>query len=647
MEDSLKYLILLFVFINVSHAMSSSDLQVISIKEKQKIEAVILGENSNLNKKLSCPMTSKSLDSVLAQAEKIRKLFKNSDCMEDVTEIDHVVDSINTVSESLNETATNIGQDSIDNPMSTEINGQQITGVFDNLNNIFYKSKCTLNNKGFLNYTADLVQSFAQMSLLMPNANGLVVAGGGLAASSVLRLIASIFDKDFEFKDNSDRNNFIKLNCSFFDLRRSVENTGLEDIKTEQHQIKLDSINETKALLQKKVKDLESVKKSLLKEASQNVNEYISTKLGNFNNNLKTFKDFVSIISNSVSDNSEEDLKLNQVIQLRYLIDGFSIALNNHFMFKENIDVIMDGHMKSITDDLSISNLLSMDLESYEKNFRKPLKSHLNRIIADLERHIFKYQSDFNINSTSGLNLKAFNEKIDKDYKKNRSEINSYLQKLVPIKERLEKITSSMDYSYLDEGKEKSVSLHNEFTKIQEKIYGKWGNKFLDYVIESAFEKNKLFTEKYNEFFKDHVGDSKFSSIKVKNNEYGFTDLFSCQDAKPLRTLWKSAKDLIESGYDFIITNQSLFHKDLNEGIFSSSSSHKEDIQDHFKSATIAKRFMNTKKVTKKFEKYINKIGLRHKLLGAVMITIEKNKVNAQKLQEIIESKNCVSRGFN
>ena len=82
-----------------------------------------------------------------------------------------------------------------------------------------------------LETTADLIYNSTQLGLLSSNPIGLVVAGGGFLISSALRLIDMIIKQRFDFEKPTDRQTFVKLNCSFYEIRRELDTQGARDME--------------------------------------------------------------------------------------------------------------------------------------------------------------------------------------------------------------------------------------------------------------------------------------------------------------------------------------------------------------------------------------------------------------------------------
>ena len=175
-----------------------------------------------------------------------------------------------------------------------------------------------------------------------------------------------------------------------------------------------------------------------------------------------------------------------------------------------------------------------------------------------------------------------------------------------------------------DDGTENVVSILSEFDSIVDQIYGKFGEKFLEYTTKKKYKVNNTFKENFSEFAKSHLlmHNGRFK-VREKTELSQLRLMFACQDARPFRRQWKLAESLAQQGYDFIATNADLFHSDIKRIFLGRSGNRRgihrilskyEKYRCIIKSAIYAKKKISGIDFDKKYEKKY----LRKKYLGKI-----------------------------
>lgn len=209
-----------------------------------------------------CPLQSNSHQDILKKLRNVKTLM-NGKCHElHQSQIDDLLTGIRSVQEELDKQNTAASQDievntSTNQPYS--LDGFQIQTVMNSvngLNNIFLNNYCSENRPSFLATTADVISSFAQLGVLAPNANGLIIAGVGTASAAILRAIDNLLKPQFDFEDDNQRETFIKLNCAFYDLRRDIEESGFTGEGSLSEEKDLKEIDELIKSAQQRVKSI-------------------------------------------------------------------------------------------------------------------------------------------------------------------------------------------------------------------------------------------------------------------------------------------------------------------------------------------------------------------------------------------------------
>jgi hypothetical protein len=197
------------------------------------------------------------------------------------------------------------------------------------------------------------------------------------------------------------------------------------------------------------------------------------------------------------------------------------------------------------------------------------------------------------------------------------------------------------------------VSILQGHAEIAAQIYGKYGDKFMQYNTETSRKENKHFVRKFKKFARDYLILKKQNgetvlAVKAPAQMGEFNIKLACQDARPYRAKWKFSEALAQQGYDFVATNGDLFHSDFRRPFLGRTGDrvgiHEfknrfERIQAHYRSAIYAKKFMNGDNLSDD----IKDTYFKKKLLGRSLIDLRESKKSSELLQELIEKYNCMA----
>ncbi|MCK6596471.1 MAG: hypothetical protein L6Q33_14835, partial [Bacteriovoracaceae bacterium] len=112
----------------------------------------------------------------------------------------------------------------------TEVDGIKFNLLFQNINNLVKKGQCRRDEMRVLDVTADVIQDVTALGILSPTPQGLLISGGGAVVATALRLIDTLLKDQFDFEKTKDRASFIKLNCSFYELRKQLYVSGFHEM---------------------------------------------------------------------------------------------------------------------------------------------------------------------------------------------------------------------------------------------------------------------------------------------------------------------------------------------------------------------------------------------------------------------------------
>lgn len=653
---------------SIIESSNANPITDLSAEQKAELKSLFADHGGQFKRPDACPMDSKNYKDILGKVESIKSLFRDTDCINDSTILDEISTSAQTLQTELN----NAGVDTTDvsNPINNAtVNGQNITSVFNNVNNLFFKAKCDLSDRSMLEKGADLVQNFSQMGMLVPNANGLVISGGGLALASILRMIHNLFDKKFDFENNQDRQNFIKLNCAFYDIRKDIESSGLVDISTEKHQDDFSDLKGLIKVINDKIKANKKSQANILKEIDKAQAEFVKQQQGALASLEKNVLKGLEIVKTPVKDTGDvpaETIKRETLSDLMIIkgqiVTDLSDYIERGLSKLPIVDKDLMNELAKLDGGAEFLKLYKMDAKEFNNTFRASLLFHFDRIKDDIATLKSAAEKKFLAEVIiDGVNVATYKKNLAKKQADVEKALKESLKRGDLIKLRLSRIVGNSEaYTRSDDGTENKTAILSNFDEISNQVYGKWGYEFLKYTTKTAKKENEKFKDNFNTFAKDHLniddldstGSKKVATIPNPADLKELRVLYACQDAMPHIRKWVQADSLSQQGYDFVATNKELFHSDIprvflgrtggrDAGIHRIRSKF-ERIQEHHKSSIFARKVLKKQDVsTENKEKYLGSRAKSKRLLGTVMLDVESTRNRAAMLQELTERYNC------
>ncbi len=625
--------------------------QSVSLPSLPASDATVLQEifGRNLRKAArpeSCPMVSKQYADIVEKIANLKALFRDSCGEEDPTRLDELFNGATAIQTELETAGVETGT-----AVPASINGQQLGDVVQNINDIFLRGRCNFQDKSFLQNSADVIMRFSQLGLLVPNSNGLVLSAGGIAMSSILNLIHSLFDKRFNFEKASDRQSFIKLNCAFYDIRIDIENSGFMDVVTQSHfddtqvlapiRTQLESINKSIATQQKNFR--EAVEKA--KEA------YFAQSLGDSVAFKKSLTDAIAALSSDLSDEGAgpaNTRKLQVLLAMSNLRETLEVQLKDYMSRGLSEATFLDNMAlaeiaKYNTETPEFAELYSMAVKDYRDGVRSILLFHLDRLKTSVEKARTQKNEAWLASQIDGVTVKDFIAAVEKSMNDSLVVVTENQKKATIVAEKLKRMTSTRDFTGRDDGTENIVSILSDYDNIVEQIYGKWGDEFLKFTAGGSLKSLKNFRKDFRDFSDDHLDDGK---VIAASDLSELERLQSCQNALPARREWKLAQSLAQQGHDFVVTNKELFHTSTprlflswtgdRAGIHGVRSKF-ERIREHFISSVWAQDFLAGRPVDSDAMRLLE----RGDRLGRAMVEVITDRTKATRIQELLEEYKC------
>lgn len=620
-----------------------------------RADQLIKKYNSQVERPKSCPMESKKFSDLVAKTDAIKDVLKGNCLKKDKDKMTEVLESIKSIQDELksksmvnnsalmNDVLTDIGIGA-NGATTSSISGLKFSALFSNITTMFKKNQCSMEDGRVLEMTADLIYDSTQLGVLAGNQLGMVVAGGGFLISSALRLIDLIFKQRFDFEKATDRQTFVKLNCSFYEIRRELDLQGALDIENSTSR---EDYRDTKVLVEQiaqELKRLEDEKTNVAKTHSEIDRKTFEENVGDLKELKKTLAKVQKYLQPGLNATLEIPTDTQKLLMMSQLAQDYDVLVNQVRFYKTlKISAI------PMLDDLFINELKifdSLDVENFMKTLNISSKEFNDNYRAKILFHIIRIGND----------IKSKEESLSDKGQKIKTELASklektkeeYLAKLIELKKvenRLGNVVAPKEYSGLDDGSDNMVSILDNHKQISSQLYGEWGDKFLKYATYKSYEEVKSFNERYDLF------NSKYGQM-IKNNKKDMASgAYLCQDAQRLRMLFKHADSIVQEGFDFVATNKDIIYSDVKNyynGTINEEANNSgyvgsiEKVQRHYKSAVYALRQMKGETIPpEEKERYLDKPWLGAFYIGRSMLEVTETKAKARLVQDAYEALGC------
>lgn len=665
MGPTMKYVLLMMFVLTNTTAIKASELEA--------VDALIKRYKVTAERPKSCPLESRKFADLLAKTETIKNVFKSNCLQKDDNKMSEVLNSVKDIQDELKrrniiektidgQTIVNavIGSDgaaaaSTNSTTTTSTNSTTSSGssvsalsgikfstLFSNITTMIKKNQCNLDDGRVLQMTADLIYDSTQLGLLSGSEVGLIVAGGGFIVSSALRLIDMIFKQRFDFEKNQDRQTFIKLNCSFYDIRKDLEAQGALDVENNSSR---DDLKEAKDLIEKTTLSLKSMEQEKIdqkKVLDSLDHETLISLVGDISLLKKNLSRIKIYLANGIVDSVSlpgETQKLMMISQLAQDYDLLVTLITHYKSLKvSSIPMLDDLFLMELKkfdplDPIGFNQVLNSNANDFNSNQRAKVLFHVTRILNDIS-------AKEELAGTTNLEVKKLRIA---ELQKRQEQYTAKLAELKKIEEKLIRVVTPREYSANDDGSDNLLSILENYKSISEQIYGEWGEKFLKYTTLKSYEETKILKEKLDRFNTKYAEKLKTFSVDSTPSPY------ICQDIQRIRVSYKYADSLVQEGYDFIVTNKDLFHTDsrnyynasLDEetGIATGSI---EKIQRHYKSTILALRKLRKEEIDPADEaKYLTRSFGGSAYIGKSMLDVSAAKVLTRAIQERFDQLSC------
>jgi hypothetical protein len=620
--------------------------------DMNRADQLIKKYNTVIDRPKSCPMESRKFSDLVAKIEAIKDALKGNCLKKDGNKLTEVLDSVKGIQEEIKDNSMLASSSAITNVLNTAsgpgagmstISGVKFSALFSNISNLFKKNQCNLDDGTILQSTSDLIYDSTQLGIISGNKTGLIVAGGGFLISSALKLIDLIFKQRFDFDKPVDRQTFIKLNCSFYEMRRELDLNGALDIENSTGRDDFRDIKEISESIIAELKQIESNKANIVTTHAEIDKKTFSENVGDLSEFKKNLSKIKSYLQPGVTSSTDIPSETQKLLMMSQLAQDYDLLISQIEFYKTlnissipMLDDLFINEMKKFDplDTASFTEAMNISARDFNESYRAKILFHIIRIGNDI--------------TAKENTLTDKSQKVKMEFSKSMDKRTEYLlAKLVEVKKvenRLGNIIAPKEYSGLDDGSENMVAIIDNYKKISAQLYGEWGDKFLKFATYKSNDEVKLFNDRYLLFSK------KYGDI-IKNNKIdnlAFTYL--CQDAQLLRMIFKRADGLVQEGFDFVVTNKDIIYSDvknyysrnLNEEDSKGGLGSVEKVQRHYRSAILALKELKGEVISNEdTNRYLDISFLGNLYIGRSMLDVSGLKTKARSIQDAFEKLGC------
>ncbi len=498
----------------------------------------------------------------------------------------------------------------------------------------------TMNATQITSNLADAIFGVSGMGLLAPGPAGYGTAIGGMAAGSLLKIISLLIKPTWNFDKEEDRNGFVKISCSLFDIKSDMEEVGLLQHRTTESSSEITSIDRILNKINNFIGELNAsseiyTRKQKLKEIPIILRALTTTKLGLEDPNIKLYKLFSEvrrILNGPALIATTSDERADIIVTL---FEKHKEILN---ILKNSGDKINLGRVSRLRD-------LPATLKSFPKVVRGANSGDAlwQIVLSDRtkERESFKEFTSSFMRDIAWLEanqkLKIFKAKggLKAVVKDPRVQAQILIQKLVLIKDNfnrrkdfLSNLKVGRVFSDADDGELIKANIMKNFQTIQDSIYGKTGKKFMEFVSDEGMDYIKDFIDRYDN----------------TRNFLDKRDKKQCPNFLKLRSSFITAQSFANLGYDFLQANKDSFYDSARSWLIGTKGWHQSRLKDHLTTSREVVDLINQNRGNIPFTVKNKYKRPAFNTLGALMFEVSQKYKHLEHVQKFINNNRCASR---
>ncbi|MCY4643294.1 MAG: hypothetical protein OXB88_01615 [Bacteriovoracales bacterium] len=389
--------------------------------------------------------------------------------------------------------------------------------------------------KKFLENLADTILTFSKWRLL--SSEGIEMSIYGAALSGLVRLINRFFKNEYNWNDHDERMLFNKFNCTFFEIRRNLDQMGIFRFGNEKTRKEEDGLNSELLSLKEQKKIFEEEINALEKERDTGFARIFEN---SFSSDEEKFYQLAKNFDMAFSLSSEGEIIFNETqlawifIHKKEIIHGLGKIPWDVDVAEELVPLVYDG--------LRNLNLNSSDDHPPGMGFLYGLFHHYI--------HSYEQKAAFIKKNWEEGRLVVLNSNIENKTKS----IQNLNQEMTKKQNRIDILAyrnSRGEYLVNDSGVATILALHESYEKTATKIYGKIGVSFVKNMMKKMRSGYKVFRKGHDIFVERGYFDDGLSGENLNK---------VCSRANILIKKWGEANDWGQYGFDFFATNLDVFH---------------------------------------------------------------------------------------
>lgn len=410
-----------------------------------------------------------------------------------------------------------------------------------------------MKKKGLLSEIADAALGLGKIISGIPRDEAAISSTALMVIGSVVKVISQLSDSPFDWSIESDREQFIGLNCSFYDTVRDL--TANDFFKAADTDI-AEKIGETQALLERlefALAEYITQKATFIEEARAKKDAYLRDQLG------EKRVQFISVVHNVLADLASLDKNLPAgegkqqfiLILLKYapqMLANYDLD-NSQFRYASQLQTMLTRFNEQYLSDLT-------DLENsvFAKRYSDPITVYLKDALTQLGGSRDRLIQNF-------LSLKSdpagdTNAQRIKKASNTFGKIEGKIREMLTVGQRQLSIINMgyrrSSFAPEEDGAHAWYSILDEVKTVKGLIVGKRGYSFLQHITKDANGLINRFENAYNAWTLKHDFNH---PVSIE---------WACRDAFDLSKYFDQAKRGVEVADDFLQTNKGILTSDVD-----------------------------------------------------------------------------------
>lgn len=598
--------------------------------------------NRTYNRPSKCPLKVYKNSDLYKKLQLISKTLKYGECRDRnimmINSLDNVLSESGDLYDVFKKNNANGGigaQNNSSNLADRIFDDDKRAQIISTLEKVSTDESClgNLQKGGLLPVVGEIATNIGQMATLVPSPSGFLISATGLGFGSTLKVLRNLFAVPFNWDQPNERQQFVDLNCSFFDMRRDIEAAEILEPRDEQidHKIKLNQAGFER--INKQLQHVVKKRALFLKAATIFQEEYVKDELGSdYDLNQK-----VSALTKNLSSMNQVT-SASQTVIIKILTEAAPLILPLLEQSQLNpwYKPYLIEQLSNFTN-VGMPQLNHIDTKVFFKEHMNPIKLYLE----DLSSTLNKNKSDatmryLNTQGSKGIKNQQYLQESFKIYDAVEDKLEKALKQIATRVQILKNKDRKKSFDSYDEGAHGTYDILQQYKKIQGILFGKTGRNYLEYYRKDLKYNRLKFIKGMRRFNKKYV------LLKPTTEE---ELIWGCRDAAELRTIWERANSSAEVAYDFISTNSGIFHTNFKRFetfmYFPIGFSNQRKLYFQVRSAEKVVRGINSGNPP--IKKDLNKFGITRKNLGKLMLDIKQRERSRLEIESFISEYDCLN----